>query len=277
MRWKMKEFIYEMTQDPERRVLFVEGVRDQAFWSKTLQVPRRPGTLIYSISSIECDSVPGGERGRLIWAAQKLSESMVSDRLLFFADADCDRLLNKALPPNTILTDGRDLESYFFLGDCCAHVCAVIRPGDDTLHTVFADRIKRVARPLGILRLASARGDMKLPFRETLKRGLKKFVVKNGSGHDLNVHALLRVLLQNADRSLSEESGIYSLYKDEEALQRSAPDNQIVHGKDLARLIAWEFDVAQAYAEALVMIALATEKASIRAEPNIQDASVWLN
>src|ERR1700731_4950895 len=123
MRWKLSEFIYEMQQDTDRRVFFVEGIRDQVFWSKSLQLARRSGTVVYAISTLDCGAVPGGERGRLLWAAEQLSSSSIAERLQFFADADFDRLLRRKNPDNMILTDGRDLESYFLLGKCCDHVC----------------------------------------------------------------------------------------------------------------------------------------------------------
>jgi hypothetical protein len=276
MRWKLSEFIYEMEQDNERRVLFVEGITDQVFWSKTLQLPRRSGTVVYAISCLDCDAVSGGERGRLNWAAEKLSSSPIGQRLQFFADADFDRLLQKKNAGNMILTDGRDLESYFFLGNCCDHVCGVVQPNDPDGHTTLKGLISAIARPLGLLRLASERHGLELPFLKTFERGLSRFIRANGSGHELDMLAVARALMQNAGLSLTKIPDILGLYENEISAQETVRDNQLVHGKDLARVIAWKFSIPQSFAEHFVMLALATEVAAIRSEPNIQSAAAWL-
>jgi hypothetical protein len=277
MRWKLSEFIYEMEQDTQRRVFFVEGVRDQVFWSKTLQLARRAGTVIYSISSLECDIVSGGERGRLMWAADQLSTSSIADRLQFFADADFDRLLQNHNPDNVLLTDGRDLESYFFLGNCCDHLCSAVQPGTADAHAIFRELITTVARPLGILRVASTRHQLDLPFMRTLQKGLGRFVIDNGSTFELDIHAIIRTLLQNAGLSMSRASDVQTYYTNEKLSQLATPDNQIVHGKDLSQLIAWKYKITQSFAETFIMLALATETFIIRAEPNIRCAATWLN
>jgi Protein of unknown function (DUF4435) len=277
MRWKLSEFIYEMEQDAQRRVFFVEGIRDQVFWSKTLQFARRSGTVIYSISILDCDAVSGGERGRLVWVANQLSTSSIAGRLRYFADADFDRLLQIPVPESILLTDGRDLESYFFLGNCCDHLCTSVQPGVADAHQIFRGHITSIARPLGILRLASVRNQLHLPFKRTLEKGLHRFVVTNNSTFELDVNAVVRTLLQNAGQSTTNAPHVMAQYVHEQAVQAATPDNQIIHGKDLARLIAWKYKIAQSFAENFVMLALTTEKATIRTQPNIQAAAAWLN
>src|SRR5260221_3319410 len=104
MRWTLKEFIYEMEQDTQRHVFFVEGVTDHSFWTVTLNPPRKTGAVVYSISSIKCNPVPGGERGRMMWLAAHLSSSLIAHRLCYFADAGWDRLLQGALLNNIALS-----------------------------------------------------------------------------------------------------------------------------------------------------------------------------
>lgn len=233
--------------------------------------------MVYSINTLDCDAVSGGERGRLVWAATQLATTSIAQRLQFFADADFDRLLQRTNPSNMILTDGRDLESYCFLGNCCDHVCGVVRPGDPNLHTVFKQLVTALARPLGILRLSSERHDLALPFRRTLEKGLGRFVLANGTSFKLDIDAVIRSLLQNAGRSLPDLEEVKRQYEEEFATANSVPDNQIVHGKDLARVVSWKFDIPQSFAENYIMLALATETSAIRNEPNIQVASNWLN
>src|SRR5215216_1888695 len=118
MRWTRDELVFELRQDPARRVLFVEGVRDLVFWQDLFPVAERFDGVVYEISSLECPKGPGGERGRLIRAAAEFLDTPVAARVRFFADADSDRLLRNELPTNVILTGGRDLESYGLSESC---------------------------------------------------------------------------------------------------------------------------------------------------------------
>jgi len=123
MSWTVAEFADELERDPRRRVLIVEGNRDVAFWKVIVPVMLRGDTVIYPISEILADPVSGGERGRLLWYARTIGETLLAQRLSFFADADNDRVLQIPQPKNVTLTDGRDLESYALSECCMIRVC----------------------------------------------------------------------------------------------------------------------------------------------------------
>ena len=112
MAWTVGEFEYELQRDPQRRVLFVEGLRDLAFWKILVPIMERANTVIYPISEILIDIENGGERGRLFAFARLIQGGPLQARVRFFADADYDRILNIECPENVVLTDWRDLEAY---------------------------------------------------------------------------------------------------------------------------------------------------------------------
>jgi hypothetical protein len=281
MRWTLSEFIFEMERDNRRKVFFVEGVRDHTFWSKTMDIPRSDDTVIYPISFLLVHVNEGGERGRLLKCAELLLDSSASGRLRFFADADFDRLLAVSPPENVWLTDGRDFESYFFLGRCLSHICDVLTPGQPRPDTQSADYklrslIANLARPIGILRLAARRNHWKLPFRRTLEaRGFGRFILQSGDER-LDLDRLIRTLIQNSADSKPSAADIKNAFDIEEQQQAGQQDKQIVHGKDLVRLLAWYFQITDAFAANFLLMSLATEIALIKEAPNIQLAAKWI-
>lgn len=60
MRWTVSEFLYELGVDGSRRVLFVEGARDVAFWNRLVPVLERANTAVYPISYMQIEHAFGG-------------------------------------------------------------------------------------------------------------------------------------------------------------------------------------------------------------------------
>jgi hypothetical protein len=97
--WTLAEFLFELEHDATRKVLFVEGLRDLSFWRNLVPSTVRGDTVIYPISVIQFESAEGGERGRMFCIASAVLASKMSVRVLFFADADYDRIF--AREPHT--------------------------------------------------------------------------------------------------------------------------------------------------------------------------------
>jgi hypothetical protein len=212
----------------------------------------------------------------LLHCAKSIHQHSASNRTLFFADADYDRLLNVPSASNVVLTDGRDLESYFFLAQCLDHLCNSFHPGQSSAQQ-FYSLIEAIARPIGILRIASQRAKLELPFKGTLQNRLSKYIVANADGtHDLDVDRLIQALLQNSNRSLSELAEVKGKFVEECLAQNGVSNFQIVHGKDLARLIAWRFHIAESFAGQVLILALSGGLSSIRASNNVSHVSQWL-
>jgi hypothetical protein len=82
--------------------------------------------------------------------------------------------------------------------------------------------------------------------------------------------------MQNGSLPMSTMAAVRRGFDDEMLLQAGLPNEQIVHGKDLAGIVAWYFNLAQSFAEMVLMLAIAGEVDLIRTAPNISAASAWL-
>ena len=169
--------------------------------------PVRGDTAIYPILMIQFELAEGGERGRMpLYCQRRPCEQSVGPRP-FFADADYDRIFAREPQKNVVLTDGRDLESYGLTVSCIEHLCVRGLAMDEEAAAPLFGQVISVARPIGILRVASERANMKLPFQRTLeRRGLGRFVSVNEGGAQLDMDRLVSTALQNAGISLSELS-----------------------------------------------------------------------
>ena len=273
--WTLSEFLFELELDSSRKVLFVEGSRDLAFWRGLVPSPDRGDTVIYPISAIKCEFAGGGERGRLLCIARAVLSSKSSDRVLFFADADCDRILGHKEPSNVVLTDGRDLESYGLTQGCLTHLCVQGLGMDEVGAGPVLGRVVEVTRPIGILRIASQRVDLKLPFQRTFeKRGLGRFLCGNKIDAHVDVDKLISTLLQNAGISLSRTGEIVELLRQEKEMLENIGHDQIVHGKDFERALASFFDLDEEQIERLLFLSM--NLSEIALHPNIAQVRGWM-
>jgi hypothetical protein len=270
--WTLSEFLFELGLDSTRRVLFVEGRRDLAFWRGLVPSLDRGDTVIYPITVIKCELAEGGERGRLLCIARAVLASESSGRILFFADADCDRILGRKEPTNVVLTDGRDLESYGLTQACLMCLCVRGIGMEEVAAEAVLNRVVDVTRPIGVLRVASARADLKLPFQRTFeaRRDLRRFLV----GDDLDVGRLISTLLQNAGISLARTQEVVELLRQENDRLTEVGHDQIVHGRDFTRALAYFFGLDEEQAERLLFLSI--DFAEVASRPNIAQVSCWM-
>lgn len=276
MRLKLGEFLYELGQDRNRKVLFVEGLRDLAFWRGLVTTFERGDTVIYPVSQIDCPNVEGGERGRLVYIAAEIRASPYHARVRFFADADTDRMLKIILPDNIILTDGRDLEAYGILAECIGDVCVAGFARENESSAVL-DLITRVCRPIGVIRVASARKKWRLGFQKTLaEKGFRRLVDRTQPVISLDGDRLLTTLLQNSGVSISRKAEIVTLIEQETTALGHLPDFEVVHGKDLINALSAFFDRDGEHIETLLFMSIQGNLGKIRVMPNIRDAETWV-
>ena len=276
MRWTPQELILELDQDPARRILFVEGIRDLAFW-RDLPLERGPGAVIYPISFLECEPGEGGERGRLIRAARFFQDRGWVTRIHFFADANGDRFLERPLPPAVTLTDGRDLESYALSPECLQHFYKIAFPERDGTGAALLQLLSKIARPIGVLRIASERASLRLPFSKTLADDrLKRFLTASDDAVGLDMNHLITALIQNAGQSLAIKDYVIRNYEDERTRLSTTSDHLIIHGRDTRRVLAWQFGVSINEIERLIYMSLALDRNRIREFPNVKDVENWL-
>jgi Protein of unknown function (DUF4435) len=270
--WTLAEFLFELDLDLKRKVVFVEGARDLAFWRELVPSLDRRDTVIYPISAIECEHADGGERGRLFYNAGAMLASNSSRRVLFFADADCDRILGNKEPSNVILTDGRDLESYGLTRACFKRLCVRGIGMDQAAAEPVFDHVVEVTRPIGMLRVASRRANLELPFQRTFdKRGLGRFLL----GHaGVDVDKLITTLLQNAGISLARKGEVVELLRRENETLAEIAHDQIVHGKDFMRALASFLELDEEQIERLVFLSM--DFPEVASRPNIAQVHIWM-
>jgi hypothetical protein len=270
--WTLPEFLFELELDLKRRVLFVEGARDLAFWRELAPSLERKDTVIYPISAVECEYADGGERGRLFFIARAVLTSNSSGRVLFFADADCDRILGRKEPRNVILTDGRDLESYGLTRTCFKRLCVRGIGMDQAAAEPMFDHLVEVTRPIGMLRVASTRANLELPFQRTFgKRGLARFLLDDVG---LDVDKLITTLLQNAGISLAKKGEVVELLRRENDTLAEIAHDQIVHRKDFMRALASFLGLDEEQIEPLVFLSMEFPEVALR--PNIAEVHTWI-
>ncbi len=274
MEWTLGELFYELEQDSERRILFVEGQRDLTFWREIVPSLDRRDTVIYPISVIACDPVDGGERGRLLWCAGVFGRGGFADRALFFADADCDAILCRSSPGKVIFTDGRDLESYCLTETCLVRLAMTGFKKDHAEATQVLPWVVAIARPIGLLRIAAERQGLSLPFQRTFERNFARFITGVRFAASLDETRLVSVLLQNASISLSRVAEVGELLADEARALARRQDHEIVHGKDFIRSLAWLFAAREDQVEPMLFLSL--DYVGVRTLPNIQAVEAWI-
>jgi len=249
------ELICQLRLDPKLRILFVEGGRDLAFWRKLVPISQRYNSTVYNIQIVEMDCNEGGNKGRLIELAKNITELGFIDRVKVFVDADNDHVLPKQYPDNVILTDYRDLESYGFSIECIEEIVTTGLAKEKLSTAKIIDNLIKIAYPIGVLRILSDDGTLKLGFSKTFKEnGRKKYI--DHSKHELKIDDLLRSLLQNSSISL----GMLANYQEQLSLKCINLDNLdkklIIHGKDWLFFLGIELNINPTEVEPLVFMGI---------------------
>ena len=278
MRWTLAEFLFEMNVDQKRRTLFVEGNRDISFWKRFVPVVDRGDTVVYPISIIHIDGIAGGERGRLFAFADVISRSAVSARVFFFADADCDRILNRQPPENIVLTDGRDLESYLLFDDGLEELtCEMF--GRSTAEFASVDvELHNIARPMGVLRTLSEQNGLKLPFQHVLSEdGGKRFTsAQKKEPRTINMLRLVDSLVRQGNYAPQYAAEIFNIFGDLLSATNAVPNAQIIHGKDLINVLSWYFDCKADAMTAVVFATVAARRDDLMELPSLNKTQAWI-
>ena len=222
-----KTIVMAHTMDPARKELYVEGPRDRTFLEWLMTDRKDPNAVIVEISAVNINVPMEGERGRLMAFARWIGERPIN--ILFFADADFDRLLRKSTPIKVLLTDARDLEGYTLQVKCLDKVLKLGVPTDAIKAKDVLEMVYKAGRLLGLLRILSVKRSVSLPFQHTKLRRYLSFK----SGYiKLDFDAYLKALMQNAKISLLEKPQILVALREIETEFSDVPTEQIIHGKD---------------------------------------------
>jgi hypothetical protein len=274
-RWTIPEFIAEMKMDNLRRVLFVEGRRDLAFWKDMAPILHRSDTVIYPVSILEVEENFGGERGRLIKAAKEMAGTELSDRILFFTDADFDRFIEQLNVKQIVYTDTRDLETYALNSECISNLCSAGLALDEVDYDDLMSKLKSIGQTLHAIRLVSCRDDLRLPVNATLKdKGLKKFI--DTDTMEFGTDKFVNTLIERSDHSLAIKSDF--LTKSSEILGSfdKYDFDQTVHGKDFILALAFLLNKSCEVVEPLIFMAISNCSDQVRSRPNIKAVLSWI-
>jgi len=267
------ELICQLRLDPKLRILFVEGGRDLAFWRKLVPISQRYNSTVYNIQIVEMDCNEGGNKGRLIELAKKITELGFIDRVKVFVDADNDHVLPKQYPDNVILTDYRDLESYGFSIECIEEMVSTGLAKEKINIAQIIDNLIQVGYPIGILRILSEEGTQKLGFSKTFKENGRKRYVDHGKS-ELKIENLLRSLLQNSNISLSLLDN-YQTQLHGKCINLDGLDKKlIIHGKDWLFFLGIALGINQNEVEPLIFMAINYE--SLLLMPSINMVRTYL-
>lgn len=239
MRRTPEGIITAHAMDPARRELYVEGRRDRVFLKWATPDMHVDATVV-CIDDVElpasCDEdCSGGNRGRLLRFLADVEGR--APRIVGFVDRDQDHLLGieRDLGSNVVLTDFRDMESYVLFEE---NIDKMLRAGIGVEKVSAADFLKSAvdaASLLSAVRLISVRENLMLPVGGS--RWENKLTVQGGLVVRVDLQGIVHQLLQNADISLRESSGVVArILLVAEELTQFSPQMR-VHGKDMMRII----------------------------------------
>ena len=217
--------------DLQRREVFVEGATDRLFLNWVTDGVRTKHSLVQEIDSVEVPTSQGGARGRLIEFARYTQGR--GARILVLADADTDRVLERPLPTNVILTDLRDMEGYVLQEECLDKVLRLGLANERIDARGLLKEVIEAARVAGAIRLVSEVTELNLPFQQTR---IDRYTEVRGASLTLDVERYVRALLQNGDISIKRLPSILAQVQ-QVPHTYTFYERDLIHGKDAVRLL----------------------------------------
>lgn len=255
--------------DPHRKEIYVEGFDDVNFITWLAGDSRDDNVLIQDMTSIKIDSIlknkAAGNKEKAICFSEYLRISRQNLPILFFVDADYDRVLGKKCGDNVLFTDQRDLEGYFFSKDVIEKIKYACKLSFRTDCTIMLKDVKEVAHYISCCRIFSYAFELKLPFKET---SLDKYITVVEGNVFLKKEEYVRALMQNAGISLRHWKCFVENIECvcEEFVDADRGD--MFHGKDALILISKILGLpTRNYDESVKIFRAAFEKAAVREYP----------
>jgi len=264
--------------DPERRVLYVEGTSDQAFFNWLTKKSLNSNSMVSCIDEVNLPATgsddSGGNRGRLLRFLMQVQNEGVS--IAGFVDKDQDHLLgNESSLANVFYTDFRDRESYVFFEE---NLDTALRMGVG-LHTVEASELLKstfeTSLKLAAIRLVSEKRKLKLPVSST--NWDKHVTARKGIVQAVDLDRIVNQLFQQANHSLKQKKSVLGeVLSTVEALSKYDP-RQVVHGKDTMRILDRQFKSLRVKVDDVSIVLKATFRPElISSFPNLRAAVDFL-
>lgn len=260
-------------QDKNAQIVFVEGVRDTAFWEKVVPTAERCSVSVYPIDTIVIEGNEGGCKGRAIRLAEILINEDICDRVVFFLDADESEILDQNIPNNIILTDFRDLEGYALSELCVSMILFSLGKNDDISQQLF-ENCCEISKDIGLLRLANTISELGLPFKSAFVKHPNRVLTRNGLLCTISVQGLVNRLLQYSN---ADEREIFSLAR-ESANEFSEGRNRMefVRGKDFLIVLSHCVNESLEFCQSLFMMHLVHSIDSYRHHPRFSKVENFL-
>lgn len=264
--------------DPERRVLYVEGTSDQAFFNWLTKKSLNSNSMVSCIDEVNLPATgsddSGGNRGRLLRFLMQVQNEGVS--IAGFVDKDQDHLLgNESSLANVFYTDFRDRESYVFFEE---NLDTALRMGVG-LPTVEASELLKstfeTSLKLAAIRLVSEKRKLKLPVSST--NWDKHVTARKGIVQAVDLDRIVNQLFQQANHSLKQKKSVLGeVLSTVEALSKYDP-RQVVHGKDTMRILDRQFKSLRVKVDDVSIVLKATFRPElISSFPNLRAAVDFL-
>jgi hypothetical protein len=278
MRWEVAEIREFLRRDPLVRMLFVEGNNDIISWRFLVPTIERRDSVVYASADVNLAAGLGGDKARLLKLAAEVGLWPESARVSFFVDADVDRILGFEPSPNVVLTDGRDLESYLLDDELLESACrAAGGSGYGTLDEING-LVTNLVRPVGLLRLATHRRDVALPFQRTFEGGSisRFFHYDRRRGASLRIENMVDALLDRTGFGRGAKPAILAALEEEAVAATTLSNQEIVHGKDLIALLSWWFEIPYQTMTGIGALSLGANSSRVCEYPNIGQICSWL-
>lgn len=272
----VNELIARLKLDSTLKVLFVEGVRDLAFWRKYVPVADRKNSVVYSGDLLGiAEEYEGGAKGKLLKLIEIVKDHEYSRRIKVFVDADNDRLLAKEHLPNVVLTDYRDLESYALNADSLTEVAHTGLAKNKIEIQDLKTEVTILGLPLASLRFVSEKCKYYLPFADTLIENKRRKYIKKCDGRNgIDIDSLITSLMQNAGISLKRKPEVRAEFEAAILQLMKLDERQVLHGKDWTYFLAHYCDVLTEVAEPLIFLSIKYENLDVH--PNLASVKEYL-
>ena len=267
-RMPVDELLYQLEVDPASLILFVEGVRDQRFYSVLVPFSERINATVYSIDAIDIQIPSGGARERVLELARSTSGHVFAARMLFFLDADNDILLGRQLPARVITTDWRDMEAYATLA-CCIEKVLYASGKNPVLQGEYRTTSINIARTVGLYRLASDHLDLDLPFSSVFLENGRRSLTNAGLKTSLNVADLKQRLCDGAKLSTQKRSDLQNEVSKIESRFDLRASEDLAHGKDFCMIMSYMLGIRNNDCYSLLHLSIVACLDSIRNMPNM--------
>lgn len=275
-RMELQELIYMLQkQDPDARILFVEGVSDTAFWERIVPTTERGAVSIYPIDAVEIEGNDGGCRGRAINLARILVDQEIGGRVKFFLDTDENGLVDEDIPENIVFTDFRDLEGYAITEECVSMILFSFGSNRCDSSDLF-ENCCEISGKIGELRLANSISGLGLPFKSAFVNHPGRVLTRAGGLCTLSVQGLVDRLLQ-ISQSTAEQRAEYNAARGQALALAAAIDRmRLVRGKDFLVILSHCVNESFDFCHSLLTMHLVHSVDTYRNHPNFSQVERFL-